>query len=202
MHSFGEYMARRCKVCDSQHAADINRALASGEPLTDLAKRFGITTQAISRHKRNHLRLLKNVGSGRVAHAPEAVKPLQVVPEVERDVLLDTFRNNPMRMEDITPDYITTKQANVLLRLEGLCERFDSDDDKRGLLDGLKACAGQIKELGLTSGAIQQGPALQVGVSVSIQDVSRGIDVMLGQSLDRAPAEVRRWFSENMLEEQ
>lgn len=148
-------------MCDSQHAADINRALASGEPLTDLSERFGITTQAISRHKRNHLRLLKNVGSGRVASAPEAVKPLQVVPEVERDALLDTFRNNPMRMEDITPDYIITKQANVLRRLETLCERFDSDDDKRGLLDGLKACAGQIKELGVSSGAIQQGLSVQ-----------------------------------------
>lgn len=189
-------------MCDSQHAADINRALASGEPLTDLSVRFGITTQAISRHKRNHLRLLKNVGSGRVASAPEDVKPLQVVPEEERDALLDTFRNNPMRMEDITPDYIITKQANVLRRLEGLCERFDSDDDKRGLLDGLKACAGQIKELGVSSGAIQQGSAVQVGVSISLQDVSLSIDTMLGQNLDRAPAEVRRWFTENLLEKQ
>jgi hypothetical protein len=192
-------MARRCKVCDSQHAADINRALASGEPLTDLSRRFGITTQAISRHKRNHLRLLSNVGSGRVAAAPEDVKPLQVVPEAERDALLDTFRNNPMRMEDITPDYIITKQANVLRRFEELCDRFDAGDDKRGLLEGLKACAGQIKELGVSSGAIQQGPVVQVGVSVSIQDVSSSIDVMLGQNLDRAPTEVRRWFSENML---
>lgn len=195
-------MARRCKVCDSHHAADINRALASGEPMADLSSRFGITTQAISRHKRNHLRLLKNVGSGRVASAPEDVKPLQVVPEVERDALLDTFRNNPMRMEDITPDYIITKQANVLRRLEGLCERFDSDDDKRGLLDGLKACASQIKELGVSSGAIQQGPAVQVGVSISLRDLSLSIDAMLGQNLDRAPAEVRRWFTEKLLEQQ
>ena len=195
-------MARRCKVCDSQHSSDINRALASGEPLTDLSARFGITPQAISRHKRNHLRLLKNIGSGRVAKAPENVKPLQVVPEAERDALLDTFRNNPMRMEDITPDYIITKQANVLSRLEQLCARFDSDDDKRGLLDGLKACAGQIKELGVSSGAIQQGPVVKVGVSVSLQDVSLSINTMLGQNLDRAPAEVRRWFSENMLEQQ
>ena len=195
-------MARRCKVCDSQHAADINRALASGEPLKDLSSRFGITTQAISRHKRNHLRLLKNVGSGRVAKAPEAVKPMQVVPEEERDALLDIFRNNPMRMEDITPDYIITKHANVLCRLEELCEQFDSSDDKRGLLDGLKACAGQIKELGVSSGAIQQGPAVQVGVSISLQDVSLSIDAMLGQNLDRAPVEVRRWFTEKILAQQ
>jgi hypothetical protein len=194
-------MARRCKVCDSQHASDINRALASGEPLADLADRFAISTQAISRHKRNHLRLLRNVGSGRVAKAPEDVKPLQVVPEAERDSLLDMFRNNPMRMEDITPDFIITKQSNVLHRLEQLCDRFDSDDDKRGLLDGLKACAAQIKDLGISSGAIQQGPVVNVGVSVSLQDVSLSINTLLGQNLDRAPAAVRRWFSEKMLGE-
>lgn len=192
-------MARRCKVCESPHAADINRALASGESLKDLSDRFDISTQAVSRHKRNHLRLLQNAGSGRVATSPEAVKPLRVVPETEREDLLDTFRNNPMRMEDITPDYVVTKQANVLRRLEQLCDRFDSDDDKRGLLDGLKACAGQIKELGLSSGAIHASPSVQVGVKVSLHDVSTAIDTSLGESLDRAPAEVRRWFADNVL---
>jgi len=193
-------MARRCKVCESQNSADINRALASGDTLKEISERFGISTQAISRHKRNHLRLLANVGSGRVATSPNDTTPLQIVSDAERAALLDTFRNNPMRMEDITPDYIVTKQANVLGRMERLCERFDSDDDKRGLLDGLKACATQIKELGVSSGAVHASPSVQVGVNLSLQDVSIAIDRSLGASLDRAPAEVRRWFSANVLD--
>lgn len=42
-------------MCDSEHKAEVEVALTSGEPIRAVAKRYGLGRMAISRHRDNHL---------------------------------------------------------------------------------------------------------------------------------------------------
>jgi len=48
-------MPRRCTVCAHSELAAINRALASGTPLRDVARRHGLSRSALSRHSAGHI---------------------------------------------------------------------------------------------------------------------------------------------------
>jgi hypothetical protein len=48
-------MGMTCRVCAHKKRAEIDRALLAGEPLRDVAGRFGPSKTALARHKENHL---------------------------------------------------------------------------------------------------------------------------------------------------
>lgn len=48
-------MARKCSVCDHDHIADINSALASNEPLRNIADRWSVSKTELMRHRNQHL---------------------------------------------------------------------------------------------------------------------------------------------------
>ena len=48
-------MTARCMVCDSEHRARIELALSKRVSYDRLAKKFGLSRDAIGRHRRNHL---------------------------------------------------------------------------------------------------------------------------------------------------
>lgn len=48
-------MPRTCKACNSHKRGEIDRALALGEPLRNIAKHVAISPAALLRHKRDHI---------------------------------------------------------------------------------------------------------------------------------------------------
>lgn len=44
-------MPRKCTICEHPQRSEIDAALAAGDPLRNIAKRFGTSTAALSRHK-------------------------------------------------------------------------------------------------------------------------------------------------------
>jgi hypothetical protein len=45
----------RCHCCNHEHAAEIDVGLSRGVPVTELAQRFGVSTDSLQRHRLNHL---------------------------------------------------------------------------------------------------------------------------------------------------
>lgn len=48
-------MPMRCTICDHEASKDIDRALAGADPLRVIARRFGVSSSALDRHRRRHL---------------------------------------------------------------------------------------------------------------------------------------------------
>lgn len=48
-------MARPCTICQHANRAEIDKAIASGEPIRFVAKQFGIGAAAVQRHKATHI---------------------------------------------------------------------------------------------------------------------------------------------------
>lgn len=48
-------MARTCSICSHEQRAEIERALAVGQPYRNVAEHFGTSSSALFRHKRDHL---------------------------------------------------------------------------------------------------------------------------------------------------
>ncbi len=48
-------MARTCTICTNEQRADIETALLQEEPLRNIAKRTGMSTTALFRHRRDHI---------------------------------------------------------------------------------------------------------------------------------------------------
>jgi len=57
-------MPQTCKACTSPKRKEIDKALALGGTLRDIARRFGISRSGLSRHKRDHIQpLVKTVAA-------------------------------------------------------------------------------------------------------------------------------------------
>src|SRR3989442_11375886 len=66
-------MPRTCTVCRHPERPAINAALVAGEPLRDIAVRFGLSRSALDRHNGEHLpaTLLRAKDAAEVAHADD-----------------------------------------------------------------------------------------------------------------------------------
>ena len=64
-------MPQQCTVCVHPRVEDINKALVGGEPLRNIAERFGRSATSLHRHKKQHLpvTLMKAQGARELALA-------------------------------------------------------------------------------------------------------------------------------------
>jgi hypothetical protein len=51
----GDLMTKICSVCNHKDIEKINELIVSGDSQVDIAQQFGLSEDAISRHKLNHL---------------------------------------------------------------------------------------------------------------------------------------------------
>ena len=82
-------MPRTCTICAHPHVAEIDRALLSGEPLRNIAKRFAISVSALHRHRHAHLPalLVETKQAEDAARAIDIVEQLRAINEVCRRIL-------------------------------------------------------------------------------------------------------------------
>jgi transposase-like protein len=133
-------MPRRCTICDHPRQSEIDRALLRGEGgYRDIAKRFGISSSALFRHRHSHLVKL-------VAHGLAAEQRAVEAEHTERAI-----------------DAVAQLRAINAACLEVLKQA--RQDGKPGvLLRAVDRIARQIELQARILGEIQEGPTVNVAV--------------------------------------
>jgi regulator of sirC expression with transglutaminase-like and TPR domain len=72
---------RKCSVCAHEQRVEIDIALVSGEPYRDIARRYRVSKDALTRHKAEHLpaALLKAQAVEEVAHADTVLDQIRAI---------------------------------------------------------------------------------------------------------------------------
>src|SRR5688500_20223875 len=71
-------MAQRCTVCHDPRQAEVDRALGLGTSDHEVARRFGLTRDAVRRHRLNHLlkpaeAMMQRMGAGHLRRSLEII---------------------------------------------------------------------------------------------------------------------------------
>ncbi len=76
-------MPRICTICRHPEREAINQALVAGEPLRNIAARFGTSSSSVYRHQQEHLpvAMLKAAEAREVAHGGDLLAQLQSLQE-------------------------------------------------------------------------------------------------------------------------
>ena len=72
-------MPRRCSICDHEYLEEIDRALVEGAALSEIAAKYRVSKDALSRHKTNHLPdvLLKAQGAKEAVRADDLLSQVR-----------------------------------------------------------------------------------------------------------------------------
>jgi hypothetical protein len=106
-----------CTVCRQPNVAEIERAIVGGEPLRDIARQFGVSKDAVARHKADHL--------------PKTLVKAQAATEVFRaDSLMDYVQQRQTRLDSLDDD---ARQIQ---------EEAMHEQDRHGALDAIKTRTG------------------------------------------------------------
>lgn len=82
-------MPRRCTVCDHPQREEIDRRLVGGEAYRDIARQFGLSKDAISRHKESHIpdALVVAQEAGEVAQADDLLAQVKALQTEAQEIL-------------------------------------------------------------------------------------------------------------------
>jgi len=99
-------MAGRCSICTSFQREQIEKAIKRGAPYREIARRFGLSKTAISRHVKNHLpwgKVLSGLRAQTMAeyHSLELNCPKAGVYEVSKEKTSQVLRTFPLDFERI-----------------------------------------------------------------------------------------------------
>jgi hypothetical protein len=87
-------LARSCKICTNPERKEIEAAINSGATGVAIAKRFGLTTVNVSRHKTGHMAPLQRIKARRQpqnGHPTSSVERLEVMYADARSLLDDAL---------------------------------------------------------------------------------------------------------------
>jgi len=87
-------MARPCTICIHDQRAEMDQALAAGKPFRYVAERFGTSSSALFRHKRDHLapRLARALEAANGTRAADLVREQETKKAREIGQALDVVR--------------------------------------------------------------------------------------------------------------
>lgn len=109
-------MGRTCTICTCEHRTEIEEAIVAGTPYRDIARRWGVSRDAVMRHKRDHL----SPAIVAVAAEREAAGTRSLVDRVE-DLITRTERilTAAERSGGVTTALAAVRELRELLRLMG-----------------------------------------------------------------------------------
>ena len=92
-------MPRRCTVCTHEQKEQIDQALVAGEPLRDVAGRFGISKSSLARHKDAHLPtiLAKAQAAEEVAQADDLLGQIEDLRRQAQAIKDQAMKTNDLR---------------------------------------------------------------------------------------------------------
>ena len=120
-------MGRKCTVCAHPDIADINLAIAAAEKQATIAKRYSLTTNNISRHKRNnHI----DIGpASKPAKKPVIVDKIPDEIETTREKALAKDAPPPDESRHLTNVKCHNKLGNYIAALETLVAKYLKSDN-------------------------------------------------------------------------
>ncbi|WP_322508018.1 hypothetical protein [Anaerolinea sp.] len=125
-------MPRTCTICNHAERQAIDKALLDGEPLRNIAQRFGTSTTALVRHKAAHLpqTLSKAKEAVQVAHADDLLSQMEALQQKTLAILskaegrddhatalraINEARRNLELLAELTHELNRNPQVNILL---------------------------------------------------------------------------------------
>ena len=90
-------MPRVCTICSNPEKEAINQALVDNGAFRTIAARFGLSHQALMRHKAEHLPavMVKSAQAREIAHADHLLEEANRLYQVATDIMEETRKNKP-----------------------------------------------------------------------------------------------------------
>ncbi|HTL65831.1 MAG TPA: hypothetical protein VL305_12615 [Pseudolabrys sp.] len=169
---------RTCNTCQHLKRPEIDRLLAAGEPVSQLARDYGLSVSSVHRHRANCLKLPSaNEIKKEAARGSAAIALLPSKEHVGADY--DELR---LRIDDIVEE--ARKQGSLNIAISGL-------NSIRQTLDSIARLAGHLQPAGT-----QVNVAVQTNVNVSAAQIAE----RLIQKFDDQP-EIRAQIAQALLED-
>jgi hypothetical protein len=169
---------RTCNTCQHLKRPEIDRLLAAGQPVSQLARDYGLSVSSVHRHRANCLKLPSaNEIKKEAARGSAAIALLPSKEHVGADY--DELR---LRIDDIVEE--ARKQGSLNIAISGL-------NSIRQTLDSIARLAGHLQPAGT-----QVNVAVQTNVNVSAAQIAE----RLIQKFDDQP-EIRAQIAQALLED-
>lgn len=170
-------MSRSCRTCQHPKRADIDRRLASGEPLTQIARDYELSMSSVHRHRANCLKLassnhiMKDAARGSAAVA--------LLPSKES--LSNAYADLRTHIDEVVAQ--AQQQGSLNIAISGL-------NSIRQTLDSLARLAGHLQPA---------GTQVNVAVQNTVQVDATQIAERLIQKFDHNP-ELKAQIAQALLE--
>jgi hypothetical protein len=169
---------RTCNTCQHLKRPEIDRLLAAGQPVSQLARDYGLSVSSVHRHRANCLKLPSaNEIKKEAARGSAAIALLPSKEQVGADY--DELR---LRIDDIVEE--ARKQGSLNVAISGL-------NSVRQTIDSLARLAGHLQPA-----ATQVNVAVQTNVNVDAAQIAE----RLIQKFDDRP-EIRSQIAQALLED-
>ena len=156
---------RNCKTCQHLKRAEIDRRLASGEPVAHVARDYDLNLSSLHRHRTNCLKL----GSSNQIKKEAAQGSAAVALLPSKEALSGAYSDLCARIDQIVAQ--AQQQGSLNVAISGL-------NSVRQTLDSLARLAGHLQPAGT-----QVNVAVQTNVNVGVVQVAE----LLIQAFDHKP---------------
>lgn len=158
-------MPRVCTICTHDRRAEIDKALVDGEPLRNIAGRFGTSATTLHRHKAEHLpvALVKATAAAEVAQADDLLAQVRDLQRRSLDILAQAENAGDLR---VALAAIGQARGN----LELLARLLGELQDQRVQIAVLVASPEWARLRAVILAALDAHPAARLAVAEAIRD--------------------------------
>ena len=171
-------MTRPCNTCQHLKRPEIDRRLAAGEPVAQVARDYGLTASSLYRHKTNCLKL----GSSNEIKkdAARASAALALLPSKEN---------------------IGNAYGDLCVRIDGIVNQAQEQGSLSVAISGLNSIRQTLDSLARLAGHLQPaGTQVNVAVQTNVNIGARQIAERLIQQFDHEP-ELKARIAQALLED-
>jgi hypothetical protein len=169
---------RPCLTCQNFKRAEIDRRLAAGEPVAQIARDYGLTGSSVYRHRTNCLKL--NSSNDIKKEAARGSAAIALLPSKES--LSAAYADLCKRVDDIVAQ--AQQQGSLNVAISGL-------NSIRQTLDSLSRLAGYLQPA---------GPQVNVAVQNNFNVVATQVAERLIQKFDHEP-ELKARIAQTLMED-